>query len=144
MTTRTKMAVSFIAVAVGFAILQTVMGLFWESERMGWGLVPAGLAIGCLYLFYFFLYSRRHLWIGLLITLGVAVGIVAVSMVASNEPASSIFTGWTIPATIRVVYFIVISQVADHFAKPIHNKKVADQFRKQLAEMGIDTEVEIN
>lgn len=135
MTTRTKMAVSFIAVVLGFVILQASMGLFWESERLGLALIPLGIAVGFVYLFYFFLCSRRRVLLGLLITIGVVICIVALAIVSSNEPASSIFTGLSIASIIRTVYYVVMMQVADYFGKPIHEKKQAEYIRKKLAEM---------
>lgn len=135
MTTRTKMAVSFIAVVLGFFILQASMGLFWESERLGIYLIPSGIAVGCLYLFYFFLCSRRRVLLGLLITISVVIFIMAVSIFLSNEPASTIFYGCSFATIIRTIYYVVIFQVADYFGKPIHNKKQAEYIHKKLEEM---------
>lgn len=135
MTTRTKMAVSFIAVVLGFFIMQASMGLFWKSERLGWDLIPLGIFVGFLYLFYFFLCSRRRVLLGLLITIGISIFIVAVSIFSSNDPASTIFNGWSLATIIRTIYYVVIFQVADYFGKPIHNKKQVEYIHKKLEEM---------
>lgn len=135
MTTRTKMAVSFIAVVLGFVILQASMGLFWESERLGLALIPLGITVGCVYLFYFFLCSRRRVLLALLITIGISICIMVLAIVSSNDPVSSIFNGLSIASIIRTVYYVVIMQVADYFGKPIHNKKQAEYIKEKLAEM---------
>lgn len=135
MTTRTKMAVSFIAVVLGFVILQASMGLFWESERLGLALIPLGIAVGCVYLFYFFLCSRRRVLLSLLITIGVSICIMLVAIVLSNDSVSSILNGVSIASIIRTVYYVGMMQVADSFGKPIHNKKQAEYIHNKLAEM---------
>lgn len=127
-----KIVITFVAVVLGFAILQTVLGLFWESERLGWNLVPTSLYVGGIYLLYFFLCTRRHAGLILFITLVIVVGIIAVTMSASNEPLRNFFTGWSIAPCIRALYYIVMFRVADYFGEPIRIKKQAEYMRKKM------------
>ncbi|MCI8700328.1 MAG: hypothetical protein HFJ47_03175 [Clostridia bacterium] len=117
-------AITFVVVVLSYAMLQTVMGMYWESEWLGWKLALVSLYAGGIYLLYFFWCTRRHMVLTVLITLGIVVGITLIMASVNASLHSAIISfRWSTAFLIRALYFIGIMEVADHFGKPIRNKK---------------------
>lgn len=137
-----KIAITFVAVVLSYAILQTVMGRYWESEQLGWKLVLLmSLLIGGFYLLYFFVCTRRHMVLTALITLGILLGITLI-MASVNEFIHSFIISiiWSPAFLIRILYYWGICEVADHFGKPIRDKRQAEYMRKMWEKQREDSE----
>ena len=132
MKTRTKLVVTSIAFTLGFAILQIIFGLIWQSQQVGLRLIPASLFAGCFYLLYFFVCSRRRDLLALLIFFGIGIIVAVILTLLKDQPVSS--GDSSVPTIIRLVYFMVLSLVTNVQANPIHEAKVEAYENKKRIE----------
>jgi hypothetical protein len=123
MKTKVKVIVTSIAVAVSFAIYQSIIGFVWESERTGLSLIITSLHMACVYFMYWFCYSMGWRWIARSVAVVMIVAIIALNFITRNDPVITVTTGRTLSLFFRVGYYMLMAFVAYHQAEPMHEEK---------------------